>query len=164
MSSHSPSVIENSEVFSRFLFSPIQIDKKGKFKPSSFSHVHTRGCSIQRDSIANNDELLAVINYVLQLGDDRAWKGVIFGDCNEIRNIMDDSATHRLVCTYDTANPDNPAHAELFQSQYIIDEADALELRHNLFVAFGNGNIVSPSKYRSGSVWANLSPQFQARP
>jgi hypothetical protein len=76
----------------------------------------------------------------------------------------DDKSGVAGALTYDTANPDNPAHAELFQSQYIIDEADALELRHNLFVAFGNGNIVSPSKYRSGSVWANLSPQFQARP
>lgn len=162
MSKHSPSVIANSEMLARFVFSPIQIDKKGKVKPNSFSHVHSQGCSIQRDSVADNIEILALVKQVLSGQNNRAWKGVIFGQCHDMRSIMTDEVDHRAVCVYDTANPENPAHAELCQTEYIIDEADAAELRHNLFVAFGSGAIITPLQYRNGAIWNNLPPLLQA--
>lgn len=163
MSTHSPGVVEDSERFARFVFSPIQVDKKGKVKPNSFSHVHSRGCSIQRESHANDDEILALVNLVLNGKDDRAWKGVIFGKCQDMRSIVTDAANLRAVCAYDTANPENPAHAELCQTQNVINEADAVELRHNLFTAFGSGTIIEPHQYRNGAVWNSLSLPLQAR-
>lgn len=164
MSRHSPGVINNSEILARFVFFPIQIDKKGRFKPSLFSHVHSKGCSIQRDSVAKNDELLEFVREFLSKKDDRSWKGVLFGKCHDIRSISANEAHRRAVCVYDTANADNPAHAELCQTQYVIDEADEVELRANLFVAFGdNGALVSPRQYRNGAVWHNLPQNLQTR-
>lgn len=162
MSTHSPGVIANSEILARFVFSPIQIDKNGKVKPNSFSHVHSKGCSIQRHSVAEDAEMQALVKQVLGKKDNYAWKGVLFGQCHNIRSIMADEADHRAVCVYDTANPGNPAHAELCQTQH-IDEADENELRHDLFVAFGSGVIIAPLQYRNGEVWNNLAQDLQAR-
>ena len=66
MSAHSPGVVDTSEVLARFVFSPIQIDRKGKVKPNSFSHVHSKGCSIQRDSAVNDTEILALVENILR--------------------------------------------------------------------------------------------------
>ena len=163
MSTHSPGVVKDSEIFARFVFSPIQVDKKGNVKPNSFSHVHSRGCSVQREYVAQGCEILDLVNLVLNGKNDRAWKGVVFGKCHDIRSIVTGAGNLRAVCVYDTANSENPAHAELFQTQYVIDEADAVELRYNLFFAFGNGAISTPVQYRSGTVWNNLLLPLQAR-
>ena len=163
MSSHSPGVVKDSESFARFVFSLIQVDKKGNVKPNSFSHVHSSGCSIQREYVAKDDEIVELINLVLNGKEDRAWKGVIFGKCQDVRNIVTDAGNLRTVCAYDTANPENPAHAELCQTQYVIDEADVNELRYQLFSAFGNGSIITPLKYRNGAIWNSLTLPLQAR-
>ena len=163
MSRYSPGVVENSETLARFIFLPIQIDKKGKFKPAVFSHVHSKGCSIQRESIAENDHALALVEQTLNSKNDSVWKGVFFGQCHDIRSIMVNEADRRAVCVYDTADSENPAHGELCQTKYVIDEADQIELRHNLFVAFGNGTLISPLQYRNGAVWNNLPQPLQAR-
>ncbi len=139
------------------------VDKKGNVKPNGFSHVHSKGCSIQRNLVANNDELLAFVKQFLSKKDDRAWKGVLYGHCGNIRNISADDSGQREVCVYDTANLGNPAHGELFQTQYVIDEADRVELRGKLFIAFGDGKIISPLQYRGGAVWSSLPHFLQAR-
>lgn len=163
MSAHSPGVVDTSEVLARFVFSPIQIDRKGKVKPNSFSHVHSKGCSIQRDSAVNDTEILALVENILSEKDDRAWKGVVLGKCSDIRIITVEDTDYRAVCVYDTAEPENPAHAELCQTQYVIDEADQAELRHNLFVAFGNGAITAPPQYRNGVTWNKLGQPLRNR-
>lgn len=162
MSKHSPGTVEDSEILARFVFSPIQVDKKGKVKPNSFSHIQSYGCSIQRDSIAEERELLELVKQVSGSKDDLAWKGVIAGQCRDIRDILIDETHRRAICVYDTANPDNPAHGELCQSEH-MDEADSVELRHNLFIAFGSGNIISPLHYRNGKIWERLPQDLQAR-
>lgn len=139
------------------------VDKNGKVKPNGFSHVNSKGCSIQRETIVKNEELLSFIKQFLSAKDDRAWKGVLHGQCGNIRNILSADTERREVCVYDTANSENPAHGELFQSQYVIDEADQVELRRKLFTAFGEGNMVSPLQYRDGTVFSNLPLILQAR-
>ena len=164
MSKHSPHPVENSETLARFIFSPMLFDRKtGKAKPNAFSHVNSRGCSIQRDSITTNDELFSFVKQFLIGKDDRAWKGVLHAQCSNIRNISSDDSVRREVCVYDTATLGNPAHGELFQSQYVVDEADRVELREKLFIAFGNGGMIPPLQYRDGAVWNNLPDSLQAR-
>lgn len=163
MSKHSSGVIENSEMLARFVFSPQQIDKKGRVKPNSFSHVHKQGCSIQRDSVAENVEMLEFVKNFLSGKDDRAWKGVLVCRCDNVRSIMDDKTAHRAICAYDTADMGNPSHAELCQTQYVIDEADEAELRFKLFSAFNSSDIITPLKYRGGAIWNSLPQSFQAR-
>jgi hypothetical protein len=163
MSIHSPSVVADSEKLGRFVFSPFQVDKKGRLNSGAFSHVHQKGCSIQRESIACNDEMLLFIRGLLEGRDDLAWKGLLVADSSAVRKILTQNATRRAVCVYDTAEQENPSHAELCQSQHVLDKDDELELRHDLLMAFGDKVIISPTQYRGGEIWNGLTPQLQAR-
>lgn len=162
MSEHSLGAVENSEMLARFVFSPIQIDKKGKLKPGAFSHVHEKGCSIQRDSVAGNDEILEFVKQFLDKRDDYVWKGLLLAECGHVRGILVENSK-RAVCVYDTAKKANPAHGEMCQTHHIIDEADKIELRHDLLAAFGNETVIPPNQYRSSMVWNNLPQPLQAR-
>lgn len=164
MSEHSSGVVVDSEQLVRFVFLPMHhIDKKGNAKPNIFSHVHSRGCSIQRDFVASANELATFTRDFLGRENNRSWKGVLLANCNDVRKIKADETDHRAVCIYDTANPENPAHGELCQTQYVVEEADKIELRKNLFTAFGNGIFIQPLQYRDGAVWNNLPLHLQAR-
>ena len=163
MSTHSPCVVENSEMLARFIFSPLHFNKKGEFKPNAFSHVHQKGCSIQRDSVAEENEISEFIKRLLLSQDNFVWKGLLLAECHTVRSILTNNSTKRAVCVYDTAEKDNPAHAEICQTNYILEEDDEAELRHNLFFAFGNREILSPLQYRNGMIWNNLPEQIKAR-
>lgn len=155
MSVHSPHRVENSEMLAMFVFSPIQINKKGKLKPGIFDHVYGNGRSIQRDSIAKTEEILKFVKQMLGRRDDLIWKGLLLAKCHAIRSIMIEGTSKQAVCVYDTAEKDNPAHGEVCQSQYVVDEADRIELRSELWAAFGD-EIISPMQYRNGMIWSNL--------
>ncbi|MDD5056849.1 MAG: hypothetical protein PHQ60_03175 [Sideroxydans sp.] len=163
MSRHSPGVIENSELLALFVFLPMHnIDKSGKAKPNIFSHVHRKGRSIQRDSVAQPNELIRFASDFLADDEGRVWKGVLLAKCEDVRNIKSDDSLNRAVCIYDSAEKENPAHGEMAQTQHVI-EADEIELRHDLLAVFGGGAITTPLQYRDGFVWNSLSPQLQAR-
>ena len=165
MSKHSPRVVADSAHLAIFVFHPIQhISKKtGRVKPNVFSHVKTRGRSIQRDDIASDKEMIDFVRAFLAGGEDRVWKGLLVAKCHDVRNIEADTPNkRRAVCVYDTANPGNSSHGELCQTRH-ISEADQPELRAMLYAAFGEGVISSPNKYRNGAVWAELAPELQAR-
>lgn len=163
MSVHSPGVVGDSEQLALFIFQPIHhIDKKGNAKPNIFSHVHRKGRSIQRESVATFNELDRFARNFLDADEKRVWKGVLLARCADVRNIKTDDSLNRAVCVYDTAEKENPAHGEMAQTQH-IDEADEIELRHSLFKVFGNGIFIDPSRYRDGMLWNNLPPQLQTR-
>lgn len=165
MSKHSPCTVLASEQLARFVFSPMHVNKKtGQIKPSIFSHVHEKGCSIQRDSVAGTNEIGKFVTSFLSERSDRAWVGVLTGPCQNVRAIKVAETDDRGVCVYDTAEPRNPAHAEMCQTQYVVDEADRVELRKKLFEAFGGGVVIEPLQYRAGAVWAALSQELEARP
>ncbi len=155
MSTHSPCVVNNDEMLAMFVFCPIQIDKKGKLKPRIFSHVHEKGRSIQRDTIAKKEEIMAFVKQILSSRDDSIWKGLLLAKCHAVRTILVDGSTKRAACVYDIAEKENPAHGEICQTLY-VDEADKIELRHDLWSAFGNGTIISPMQYRDGIIWNGL--------
>ena len=159
----SPGVIGDSEMLARFVFSPYQVDKNGRLKSSAFSHVHDKGCSIQRDTMIENDEVLAFVKRFLESREDHAWKGLLLAECSTVRKILINNSSRRAVCVYDTAEKDNPAHGEICQTHHVIDEDDRVELRHELLAAFGNAVIVQPAQYRSGQVLNELPLSFQVR-
>lgn len=163
MSVHSPGVVSDIEKLARFVFSPYQVGKNGKLKPSAFSHVYSKGCSIQRDTIADNDEILLFVNRFLEKRDDYVWKGLLVAESGAVRKILTRNSTQRAVCVYDTAEKKNPSHGEICQTQHVLDNDDEVELRHDLLMAFGDKVIIPPDQYRDGVVWNNLSSQFQSR-
>ncbi len=163
MSKYSPHPVVESETLVRLVFLPEHISKKsGHLKPSFFSHVHTKGCSIQRDSVAETDEIVTLVKNFLAVRDNRSWLGVISSQCQSVREIMAGESIYRAVCVYDTADRENPAHAEMCRTHY-LDEADELELNANLLAAFNDGVITQRSQYRNGAVWDQLPQHLQAR-
>lgn len=156
-SPHSPGLIKDSEKLTRFVFSPVHLDRKGrKIKPSVFSHVSTVGCSVQRESIVSDEELVNFVKSYLGKNSTHLWHGILTADCNALRDIILEDQQKRIVCVYDMAEEQNRAHAEIHQSQYEIEEADRPELRAKLFEAFNNGINIEPAQYRNGSILANF--------
>lgn len=163
MGEYSPGVIGDTEMLARFVFSPYQVDKKGRLNSSAFSHVYSKGCSIQRDTIVENEEIFTFVKKFLEEGDDRVWKGLLWAECGTVRKILTNNASRRAVCVYDTAEKNNPAHGEICQTHHVIDEDDKVELRHDLLAAFGNKVIIQPAQYRNGIAWNKLPHSCQAR-
>src|SRR5205823_7520269 len=125
-------------------------DKKGNAKPSAFSHVSTKGCSIQRDTLASDTEPSVLVKkFIAQ--PNANWKGVMTAPCEAVRSLTAPDSDKRAVCVFDTAEKDNHAHAELCQTEHIV-EADELEVRRTLLSVFGDGKIVAPADYRGGAL------------
>ncbi len=154
MSEFSPSPIADTELISRFVFSPIHTDKKtGKFKPSLFSHIFDKGCSIQRETKATNNEMSSFVSDFLSKDARFSWQAVVMAKCNNLRDILIDDKI-RIICLYDTATKANPAHGEVCVSREISD-ADRLELRSLIFDAFNKTEL--PNDYRNGKINKSIS-------
>jgi hypothetical protein len=149
-SKYSPKPVDGNEILARFILTPIHF-KKGKYLPSIFSQAGTDGCSIQRESIARSGELAALLKTMIASGK-QTWHGVLLAHCQSVRDIKVDDRPARTVCVFDTGNKPNPAHGELCHTQYVIEEADRLEVRRHLFAAFGNGTVITTADYRNGDV------------
>lgn len=155
-SKYSPGPVSNSEKLTRFVFSPVHVGKNGKIKASVFSHAFSVGCSVQRESTASDSELTQFVRNYQARQPDHSWHGVLTGDCALLREYSLENSGQRAFCIYDTAEKDNPAHGEIHQSEYVVDEADLVELRAKLFEVFNNGVKTSPSEYRDGSILAKI--------
>lgn len=150
-SPHSPGTVTNEEQLTRFIFSPIHVNmKNGKVKPSAFSHASTMGCSVQREALASSNELSTWIQAYLIKNAQHQWMGTHTSSSKTVREISLNNSANRMLAVYDTAEPKNQAHAEIFQTEYVIDEADAIELRAELLRKFSNGILSKPAAYRNG--------------
>ena len=156
MSSYSSGPVSASESLARFIFSPVHVRPNGSLKPSVFSHVASKGCSIQRDSIASSTEIGTFIVAFLSSNESLGWLGLLIGRCEYVREIRVGDSIHPAVCVYDTGNSDNPSHGEMGQTHYVVNEADGPELRRRLFVAFNNGEMTQPTGFRAGQIWSEL--------
>lgn len=149
-SKFSPYPIANEELIARFVFSPIHINKKnGEIKPSIISHIFNRGCSIQRETIASNDELSRFVSDFLANDPkkERSWNRVLIATCNNLRSITIDN--QKALCLYDTAEEHNPAHGEICLSRE-IPEANHAELRFEIMKVFSE---CQPNDYRGGKIY-----------
>lgn len=152
-SPHSPISVASSETLTRFIFSPVHVSKKnGKVLPAAFSHAATKGCSVQRESIATNEELTQWIGSYAQKNSTHAWVGTLASNCQSIRQIKLSDGIARVFAVYDTAEPGNQAHAEIFQTEHVLEDGDRIEQRAELFKRFGHGVLTDPSNYRSGAL------------
>lgn len=150
-STFSPAVVQDSENLARFVFSPIHLDRRGtKIKPSVFSHISTKGCSIQRESVASDSELADFLASYLKKNPTHSWYGTLTASCEAVRGVLLNGQTKRALCVYDMAEEHNPAHGEIHQSQYVIEESDMIELRAELFRIFNGGAQIHPKEYRGG--------------
>lgn len=151
MSPHSPGVVRDEELVSRFIFSPMHVTKSGAIKPSLFSHAERQGCSVQRER-AENQEVISFVHDFLQVSADHKWLGVVSARSGDLRALRIDGVPERPICVYDTAEPNNPAHAEACWSGVALEEGDAGELRKLLLDAFATGTPTAPAAYRNGEV------------
>ena len=152
-SPHSPQPVTNDETVTRFLFSPIHVSKDGKtVKPAAFSHVVAKGCSVQRESLATLAELEVWLSGYQQYNSAHQWVGTLPGNCGALRLVQLDGKAQRALAVYDTAEPANQAHAEIFQTEYVIEESDRAEVRAALFKIFNNGILIAPESYRGGEL------------
>jgi hypothetical protein len=164
LSRFSPGPITGGETLVRFAFHPIHFNpKKGTLKPSLFSHAELRGCSIQRDQSATDDELTKFVRDYLALDATRVWKGVVAASADALRRITLEGDGDRAICAYDSGEDGNPAHGEFGWSRTFLEPGDANELRSLIWNAFGAGTPVLPSQYRSGSVFRALSADLRGR-
>jgi hypothetical protein len=140
----------------------MHVTKKGELKPSLFSHVLNKGCSVQRDSIASDREIRRFVRGFLGKKRDRVWLGTVSAKVADLRKILAPDAVSRALCIYDTAEWRNPAHAEMCRTRHIVEEADEPELRGHLLKAFGGGTVLAREKCRDGSILAKVRNLMRA--
>jgi hypothetical protein len=148
-SRYSPRPVAGSEMLARFVKTPMHFSK-GRFLPSIFSQISTDGCSVQREALATSRELALMLKKLI--GGRQSWHGVLTATVQSVRDIKILGKPDRTLCVFDTSNKNNPAHAEMCQTHYVIDQADVLEARRHLFAVFGNGHVTTPANYRNGDV------------
>lgn len=164
VSPHSPGPIEGHELIARFAFVPLHFTKAGAVKPNLFSQVFTDGCSIQRESLATQQELSKWMGDLLRDNSKFIWRGVLTAKCSDLRGINADAKNiGRSVCVYDTALSVNTSHGEIFAADSTIDEADELEIKAELMKCFDSENLIHPQQYQNGFVWNSLSTEYQER-
>ena len=163
MSQYSPGPVASSEILARFVFAPVHVRRNGNLKPSIFSHVSNKGCSIQRESMAGTGEMVGFVEGFLGKNETASWVGLITGKCEDVRQIRFDGSMKSVVCVYDTGNVGNPAHGELCQTHYVIEEADRIELRGKLLRTFNDGRLIGPAAYREGEILCALATEFRER-
>ena len=155
MSYASPHPINDNERITRFVFIENHLrNNKKSVRPTFFSHIETKGCSIQRESIVDDHELVTFVNGFRGKNPGCNWLGVVTGSCDEIRSILTDQ-DKRACCVYDTGNDLNPAHGEICKTQH-IKEADKAELRRYLMKVFNDGLVIEPDNYRDGKIFSQI--------
>lgn len=162
---YSPGVVMDEESISRIICSPIHVNPKtGKLKSAAFSYFENRGCSVQRESVAQDSEISEVVGDLLNSNDSLRWCGVATAKTQDLRSMQFSSKRGRAIAVYDSAELKNPAHAEFcLISQSNLEDGDMNELRRLVMLSFGNGLLVHPNAYRGGAVKSNLSNGLRAQ-
>ncbi len=165
VSRYSPSPVDNEELLTRFLFHPIHISNRGAIKPAAFSHVFSKGLSLNRERIATTEIL---ITWFVEQMDNHAkanwtWHSIVGASCGLIRSITNDNNSKRSFCIYDSAEATNLAHAEIFACCEVVDDEDRGELRKQLFDAFNANHPIYPASYRDGSFLTNVPELYRSR-
>jgi hypothetical protein len=123
---HSPGVVEPAEILARFV-PPLDLDvETNTVKPSLFAHSGTIGMSVTRMKHAGPQELKAQ-------QESRSYVGFVTAPSSAVRDLRMDGA--QLFAIYDTALPDNKAHADVCQAIF-QPRSRVSEMRRQLQLAF----------------------------
>lgn len=160
VSPHSPGPVKAEETITRFVFSEMHTTRQGKLKPNFFSHVEKEGCSSQRDELATDEELAALVKHYMDKPG-TTWIGSVSVRAKMIRDLCLQTGD-RAVCIYDTGQPNNAAHVELYQARK-IEEADGPEVRNLLYNLFGGGPVAKSEDYRNGQIWRTMPAEWITR-
>jgi hypothetical protein len=164
MSKYSPGPVAAKESLVRMVVNPMFVNKrKPELMPNYFGHAFSQGLSVQRLDKASVAEMVNLVHGFVEAKEDRAWLGYVRAPVEAIRALRwPDKPKDQAFCVYDTAEPDNSAHAEIGLA-YVIEEADQVEFRKLLISAFGNGQIHNRQTLKEGAVWEAVSPEVRAR-
>ena len=123
---NSPGPVSAAETLARFV-PPHDFDAESNcVKPSLFSHAGTNGMSVTRVEHAGE----AAMRHQQQ---SKNYLGYVDVKCAAIQEILHDDK--RSFCIYDTALPDNAAHADVCQTVFKPASVRS-ELRRQLMLAF----------------------------
>lgn len=146
-SEYSPKVVGNDEVLYRRLDNPIHWNsKKNTLNPTAIKEFSSRGMSVNRLSLTNRFELLAMAyqevhkKNALQAAKPNPVVRYLLGfahlSCDEVRTMSySDDPTDRLFAIFDTALEDTISHADVFRlgSSSFSDEEQETIARRNMW-------------------------------
>jgi hypothetical protein len=117
-SPHSPGPVDGGERVVRVVYSPIHVDAQtGQLKPSVVDEASSRGCSVQREAhcpipaVWDMGERIAAEKTAQEPAKPRAVQAVTVLAVAAVRALQ--AGGKRAVAVYDTALPDNIAHADV---------------------------------------------------
>lgn len=122
----SPGIVTPEETLARFVTDHHFDHDAGIPKPSLFSHAGSIGMSITRIERAGAEKLADQQNRAKYLG-------YVTVSCKAVRALLWES--ERMFAVYDTALPDNTAHADVCQAAFRSKSRNS-EMRRNLQTIF----------------------------
>jgi hypothetical protein len=157
VSKYSPSPVLSAEILVRFVLHPMHVNEKtGEIKASLFSHVEGKGCSVQRELWATNTELSLFLKKVCPAEAKTSWFGVVSATAGQIRTLQVAGDSRQTFWVYDTAEKDNPSHAEVGRAMNELKTEDIQELRYELMKLFSpSTQLIKPLHYRDGVLLPN---------
>lgn len=121
VSPYSPGPVSQAETLARLIYSPHHIDREtGEVTEAAFSDVKDKGLSVQREAHAVPAEIWAIgerklADDVAKGKVDRKFLGIVVAQVQAIRMVTYDGGA-RALCVYDSALPDQQAHADVCQT------------------------------------------------
>lgn len=144
-SSYSPGPVTDEENIAFLLINPLHYDN-GKVVPVAFQELTNRDLSVIRVSHAQPEDIHSTRDKLVQIGLNkippkmRAIDEACVASVNEIRSIQADGA--RIIGVYDTAIPDNNAHASLFAcSNFSKEKKNRMALRNKVWSVFSKSVV-----------------------
>lgn len=138
VSPHSPGIVANDETVWRLILSPVHYDtEEGKVKEAAFHDVANKGMSVQRMSIIGDENAIrhqGLTRAAAAAKQDRTFECAIGANVGIIRSLCGPEGEGRF-CVYDTANANDPGHADVCLTKQKSKTARAV-MRRELQKAF----------------------------
>lgn len=145
VSDHSPGSVADDENVRRLVFSPLHLNTDGSFTPAAFQDAANKGASVDRVAFCSDAEThsrgIAKAECKRASGNDSVrYVGFATASVAHVRAIRvatQAGSERRAFGVYDSAIPENIAHADLCQASG-FDKAARRSIRESLWRAFGS--------------------------
>ena len=116
VSPHSPGIVTGDEVLVRTLFNEKHLGPDKVPTPLYFRNtIRDRGFSVDRIRQADENQLLSQKKLSPQYS---GYLRFVTASCGDVRELMHEDG-RRLFCVYDSAQPNNSAHADICRNVYV---------------------------------------------